>query len=878
MASIFTYEPDVPRVASPWDYTARSSVPDEGSLLKPSLQSDICSERNGTYGDTTATRLQAEPQDGPVEYKLHLLLRPRRIFRATSTGSHISGSKHSKMLGVASARTISESALEPSVTTGAATPPAASTHQTRQHRLEQLTTQLLWRLQQSSPHHTSSATNIILPSLPEALPELQAPRHPAKLLHGLEESQGALYEIGVSDDGSLVGLAEDELHESLNNLRAMAACLGCNVEVLRRETVGDCEWIEDVTVGRIERRVRRTGKLFVAEALVKPCLHAQSPALAVKQPSHAGGDTRNTKSENESLSAVTEQLRVTLTGPTMSGKSSLLGTLTTSTLDNGRGKSRLSMLKHRHEISSGVTSSVTQELLGYQDANDGDVEVLNYATENVASWIDMHVAASDNRLVFVSDSAGHPRYRRTTVRGLVGWAPHWTLLCIPADDTVDTAGQSGSNNPSRHAVGPSVPDIDLSSAQLDLCLRLGLPLVVVITKLDLASRSGLRGTLSKILDALKAAGRKPAILPNTPGSVSEEELQIIDSAAIELAYNTAVPLLNDPTQTVPMILTSAVQGTGINILHAMLHELPLPTTMSNELKAETEVFHIEDVYTKPADKEGVIVSGRLRFGQINVGDHLMLGPYSSLDGVEDSEDSDERPVRRPSSGLPTSRSFPGALRDTHYTLPHFQIPGQEWKQVRVTSIRNLRLPVHTLHADQIGTIAIVPDGPKDGRLSIAVLARIRKGMVLAPIQPLATRTFVARFVREDLESLAVGNHVVVYTASVRASARVVSARAPDSPDTLCDVKERGTNGHDPFDFDSIARNLDEEQEAVAGTVTAANLLLTFRFDSSKEFVVIGDSVLVMPGGGPSLYGGHARGQKGVAGLDGFVGQITETMI
>ena len=115
----------------------------------------------------------------------------------------------------------------------------------------------------------------------------------------------------------------------------------------------------------------------------------------------------------------TEQLRITLTGPTTSGKSSLLGTLSTATLDNGRGKSRLSLLKHRHEIVSGVTSSVAQELIGYKDR-----EVFNFASGNVTSWTDIHAAAENGRLVFVSDSAGHPRYRRTTVRGLVGWAPH----------------------------------------------------------------------------------------------------------------------------------------------------------------------------------------------------------------------------------------------------------------------------------------------------------------------------------------------------------------------------------------------------------------------------------------------------------------------
>ncbi|KAK5716432.1 hypothetical protein LTR15_009323 [Elasticomyces elasticus] len=856
MASIFTYESDPPKVTSPWLQIAGSADSEEAQ------HSPLA--RHGS--SNTSPRLEAEPQEGPVEYKLHLLLRPRRKFKSTSTGNSTLSPGHQKFGLNIPNRSTSVSTLESGNTSGSETPPSASTQMTRQHRLEQLTTQLLWRLQQSSPHHTSSATNIILPSLPEALPELQAPQQPARLLHGLEESQGALYEIGVADDGTLVGLAQDELEESMNNLRAMAACLGCTVEIIRTETVGDCEWIEEVSAGtgRKQRQIRRTGRLVVAEAFVKPYLQATSPAVRP----HTGPQQQiiTPEASNGNLSTATEQLRVTLTGPTMCGKSSLLGTLTTSTLDNGRGKSRLSMLKHRHEITSGVTSSVTSELLGYQDSVSG-VEVINYASENVASWIDMHVAAADSRLVFVSDSAGHPRYRRTTVRSLVGWAPHWTLLCVPADDTEDTAGKTGSTNAlQQDAV---VGDIDLSSAQLDLCLRLGLPLVVVITKLDVASRAGLKGTLSKVLDALKGAGRRAAIIPNapTPSNAADGALQSVGFEEIETAYNAALPLLNNPLDAVPIVLTSAVNGTGISNLHALLHELPLPNLMQSS--SPGVIFHIEDIYGKPAGMDGItVVSGLLRSGRISVGDSLTIGPFSAHDQFDDSEDSDERPRRR-HSFLPTSRSFPGALRDSHLMPPQFLLPGQEWRTVTVSSIRNLRLPVHSLLADQVGTLAIRLENADGNDITSSALARIRKGMILATSQPLAVRTFVAQFKREDLEPLAVGNHVVVYIASVRASARVISARAPDSPTMRF-------NGHiDPFAFDDMAEALDDTQTSVAGAITASELLVTFKLDAAKEYIAIGEQVLVMPGGGPGLYGGHERGEKGVAGLEGFVGVVAE---
>ena len=885
MASIFTYDPDPPRVASPWlrDTPAgpghdhiRWNDHDE---LQPAGDREVSSESDITSPVSRITRLEAEPQDGPVEYKLHLLLRPRRKFRSTSTGNHVSGSKHSNTGGSSSSRSVSESLLDPMPGSEGAIPPQASIQQTRQHRLEQLTTQLLWRLQQSSPHHTSSASNTILPSLPEALPELQAPQQPAKLLHGLEESQGALYEIGVSDDGTLVGLTDEEMRESLNNLRAMAACLGCCVEVLREETVGECEWLEDVFVGRKERKLRRTSNLIVIEALVKPFLQSES-SIATNRDTHQEAEaiTIQRRPSNATMHS-TEQLRISLIGPTTSGKSTLLGTLTMSTLDNGRGQSRLSMLKHRHEISSGVTSSVTQELIGYQEADDGTVGVINYATENVASWIDIHVAASGGRLVLISDSAGHPRYRRTTVRGLLGWAPHWTLLCVPADDPEVLISTPGDSSAVQSQLSSAVSEMELSEAQLQLCMKLHLPLVVVITKLDLASKTGLRNRLTKILDILKAAGRKPTILANSPGEVSDLNLQTIEASAIDGAYHASLPLLNDPAETVPIVLTSAVHGTGISNLHALLHELPIPdTSASSDQSAQGSGFelHIEDVYSKPAEVDGLIVSGLLRSGQISVGDTGTLGPFSIHD-LEDSEDSEDRPARhlRPSQPLPTSRSFPGALRDLHSAPPHTQLPNREWRQVKVTSVRNLRLPVHSLLPDQVGTVAIVPiDGKRQDSPAIA-FGRIHKGMVLRAIQPRATRTFEAEFKREDLESLAVGNHVVVYIASIRASARVVSARAPDSPRS----SRRDSNGQDTFQFEELRASLevddDDQNERVAGTVTAASLIVTFSLNASKEFVVVGQQVLVMPGGGPGLYGGHERGERGVAGLEGFVGRIVQ---
>ncbi|KAF2466721.1 uncharacterized protein BDR25DRAFT_74290 [Lindgomyces ingoldianus] len=911
MASIFTFDPDPPRVSSPWstpppDARPNHAIPQDSATI-PSRAVTAAAHRafpNPVSVDedySGITRLEAEPQEGPTEYKLHLLLRRRRSFTRTSTGRHISGSLRRTEPPASSSvsRSVSEAGLLSN------TPPPLSSTQARQHRLEQLTTQLLWRLQQSCPYHISSSTDLVLPHLAGEA-NLSAPAVPRQLLPGLEESKGALYEIGVADDGSFVGLAEDEMEESLNNLRAMAASLGCCVDILRMVAVGDCEWVEDL----LQQSVK-SGKLWVAEAFIRPdqnlidqedakegqkdsSISPPTPALSVPPSVAATND----------FPRCTQQLRISLTGATMSGKSSLLGSLSTATLDNGRGKSRLSLLKHRHEIVSGMTSSVTQELIGYQDVNDQNgtrtsAQVVSYGAGNVSSWVDIHATAEGGRLVFISDSAGHPRFRRTTVRGLVGWDPHWTLLCIPADNTEDSSGRIGASTTSQEVLGPGAADVDLSQTHLQLCLNLGLPLLVIITKLDLANKPGLRQTLAKVLSALKDARRKPCFVSDTPGSVSEADLNVVSADDLLEAGRVVETLESDPLALVPIIFTSAVKGSGINKLHAFLRELPLPAIPEPLGDSPRTLFYIEDIYSnipapsKPlslsastSSDRSAVVGGHLCYGTLHVGHELLLGPYP-VDTVSDDSDSGSGRRSTPpshshrNSPVPTSRSFPGALHKGQAgnsalrSRSYGQERNAEWRRVRITSLRNLRLPVRSLHAGQVGTIGVVP---LDLPIASPTVVRIRKGMVLIDGAAKANRVIAVRFLganAEAVKSLTVGSAVVAYVASVRASAKVVSVASEttsmNANTTAPETPEDDEDGSFGFGFDDDDTSLG----TLADTAAAASTVVTFQFIASREFVEVGAKVLVLPGGGPGLFGGNERGEKGVAALEGFVGRVIE---
>ena len=52
------------------------------------------------------------------------------------------------------------------------------------------------------------------------------------------------------------------------------------------------------------------------------------------------------------------------------GKSTLLGVLTHGETDNGRGRARLDLFRHLHEMKSGRTSSISQEILGFDCAGN----------------------------------------------------------------------------------------------------------------------------------------------------------------------------------------------------------------------------------------------------------------------------------------------------------------------------------------------------------------------------------------------------------------------------------------------------------------------------------------------------------------------------
>jgi len=193
-----------------------------------------------------------------------------------------------------------------------------------------------------------------------------------RIYEGLGE---ALYFIGVADDGTLLGLNNEEYIESVNNLILIASNIECNV----------------IKISESNKK-----KFYIGEFLIR---------------------------ENDKNNYL--DIKIGVAGNVDSGKSTTIGTLTKGILDDGRGKARVHVFNYKHEIVTGRTSSIGHQIMGY----DKNGNIINSNKNN--SWAD--IASQAVKLISFYDLAGHEKYLRTTIYGLTSIYPDYCLIMIGAN-------------------------------------------------------------------------------------------------------------------------------------------------------------------------------------------------------------------------------------------------------------------------------------------------------------------------------------------------------------------------------------------------------------------------------------------------------------
>lgn len=166
----------------------------------------------------------------------------------------------------------------------------------------------------------------------------------------------------------------------------------------------------EITIHRVETHMLDLSPLSVAELA-----SASSDGTLHKLTSNKDRDDGEEKKEEqpnvgETLSE--RNIRVAVVGNVDAGKSTLIGTLTTSSLDDGRGKSRTAIMKHRHEIESGRTSTVSSHLMGFRST--GESIAGRDQVRGAKRRSEDEIAREAYRIITLMDLAGHEKYLKTT--------------------------------------------------------------------------------------------------------------------------------------------------------------------------------------------------------------------------------------------------------------------------------------------------------------------------------------------------------------------------------------------------------------------------------------------------------------------------------
>lgn len=422
----------------------------------------------------------------------------------------------------------------------------------------------------------------------------------------IREGQGeAILFLGVKDDGCFVGLTPEEVKLSLQTLERMSAKIGANMTIVREKII-EPEPIESTsaeTKPNCKNKISRnnSGSRHKENVQKIPSIGATASNVLFPGSCDSFNTSVETKSKKTSIRSskryqpvrkviqclfkrkthdISEELRVAVLGPTESGKSSLLGVLSHGEYDNGRGSARLNLFRHRHEVQSGQTSSISQEIFGLTSSG----QPLTYNTCLTTE----EIIESSSRIVTLIDLAGHQRYLNTTLFGLGSYSPELLLIVVSAVS----------------------PVTDVITDNISLALGMEKSVAIVINKVDLVSKDDQYSCYDEITRALSML--HPEITPFQVTSLNE-------------AITAGSKLKNDP-RTLPIFFTSCVTGTGMSSLYSFFNEIS-PELGANNLNyaiSRSSELQVDGTFDVPGI--GTVVSGLMIEGTIREGDEMLLGP------------------------------------------------------------------------------------------------------------------------------------------------------------------------------------------------------------------------------------------------------------
>ena len=224
-----------------------------------------------------------------------------------------------------------------------------------------------------------------------------------------------------------------------------------------------------------------------------------------------------------------EEIKIATGGNVDSSKTSTVGVLISGVLDDGRGSARLKVLNFKHEVESGRTSSISQQILGYDPEGNA---VSHCDTIKKLSWPE--IVARSSKIIKFFDLAGHAKYSRTTIRGLISSLVDYAIITVGSNMGVQS-------NTREH---------------ISICLTLHIPVIIFLTKIDLGEKSPdvMAETLADIKKIFSHPGSRKMLF-------SIDNINDVITASKNIKGGDIVPLFK----------TSNVRGDGLPLVHEFLN-------------------------------------------------------------------------------------------------------------------------------------------------------------------------------------------------------------------------------------------------------------------------------------------------------------------
>jgi GTPase len=284
-------------------------------------------------------------------------------------------------------------------------------------------------------------------------------------------------------------------------------------------------------------------------------------------------------------------VKLSIIGNVDSGKSTLVGVLTKGIIDDGRGSARLRISNIANEIETGRTSSVGQEIIGY-DSDGNQVLPDRFNINKNKYWTE--IVKKSNKIVTLLDLCGHEKYLKTTLFGMVGLCPDYSMIVVASNMGISK----------------------MTKEHLGITLSLKVPFFIVLTKTDMCPSNVLKDTvdsLNKILKS-KLVNKYPIMVKN----INESQ--------------KCAEALADTQKLCPIFPVSNVTGEGIKELLLFINLLKQRNTQNTfdtlgspaDSVLDPFEYHIHENFMITGF--GLVVSGLIKSGTVSIGQTVMLGP------------------------------------------------------------------------------------------------------------------------------------------------------------------------------------------------------------------------------------------------------------